>query len=142
MSRLLGHNKAKWQNLMAENATPEKDREWFPLFLAALRASGNVRLACEKAKIDRRTAYRNRDDNERFRAAWDEAIEDACDSLEAAAWLRAKRNSDTLLIFLLKAHRPMYRDTTRVINLNLTPEQAAKMTDEEIEAQLKQAGLL
>jgi len=127
---------------MDEKDTQEKEREWFPLFLTALRASGNVRLACEKAKITRKTAYRNREENTDFRARWEEAIEDACDQLEAAAWLRAKRSSDTLLIFLLKAHRPMYRETTRVINLNLTPAQAAKMSDAEIEEQLRHAGLL
>lgn len=96
---------------MVENATLEKEREWFPAFLAVLRNTANVRAACEKAKIDRRTAYRNRDENESFRERWDEAVEDACDQLEAMAWLRAKGRSDVLLIFLLKAHRPeKYRE--------------------------------
>jgi hypothetical protein len=45
---------------------------------------------------------------------WDEALEDACDILEAEAWKRARDKSDLLLIFLLKAHRPAkYRETTR-----------------------------
>lgn len=128
---------------MSENATLEKEREWFPRFLAVLRNTANVRAACEAAKIDRRTAYRNRDENPSFKERWDEAIEDACDSLEAAAWLRAKRNDSTLMIFLLKAHRPgKYRETTRNVNVNLTPEQAKEMTDEELDAELKKRGLL
>jgi hemerythrin superfamily protein len=128
---------------IVENATPEKTREWFPVFLATLRNTANVRASCQAAKIDRRTAYRNREENADFRAAWDEAIEDACDQLEASAWLRAKGSSDTLMIFLLKAHRPAkYRETTKTINVNVTPEQVAKMSDEELEAYLKQAGLL
>lgn len=126
-----------------EKLTPEKEREWFPVFLATLRNTANVRAACQAAKITRETAYDNRKANASFAARWDIAIEDACDQLEAAAWLRAKSRSDTLMIFLLKAHRPdKYRETTRVIQLNLTPEQAAQMSDAEIEAQLKQAGLL
>lgn len=126
-----------------ENLTPEKEREWFPLFLAALRATGNVRASCEKAKITRETAYDNRKSNPSFAARWDAAIEDACDSLEAVAWLRAKRSSDTLLIFLLKAHRPeKYRETTRNINFNLTLEQAAQLTDEELDEELKRRGIL
>jgi len=127
---------------MTENATPEKEREWYGVFLSTLRNTANVRAACEKAHITRRTAYRNRDENAAFRDAWDEAIEDACDSLEAVARVRAQRSSDTLLIFLLKAHRPgVYRETTRNYNINLTPEQAAQMTDEEIDAELKARGL-
>jgi hypothetical protein len=41
-----------------------------------------------------------------FAAAWDEAIEEARDLLQAEAWQRALKRSDVLLIFLLKAYRP------------------------------------
>lgn len=95
--------------------------DWGPAFLERLRSSGNVRFACQAASIGRRTAYDRREADETFKAAWDEAIEDACDALEAAAWQRATGGdspSDTLLIFLLKAHRPYkYREN---INLNHT----------------------
>ena len=77
-------------------------------FLAALRNTGNVRAACQEAGIARVKAYRWRNKWSSFATAWDEAIEDACDLLEAVAWLRAKGGSDRLLMFLLKAHR---RDT-------------------------------
>ena len=124
---------------MSENVTLEKEREWFPTFLAVLRNTANVRAACEKAKIDRRTAYRNRDDNESFRARWDTAIEDACDQLEAAAWLRAKGRSDTLLIFLLKAHRPeRYREMNRSLNVTLTADELGKLSDDDLERLITQ----
>jgi hypothetical protein len=90
------------------NRTPKKrsSGDWSAPFLAVLRRSGNVREACKRAKIGRRTAYDRRESDAKFRAAWDDAIEDACDDLELEARRRAKRQSDTLLIFLLKAHRP------------------------------------
>lgn len=99
---------------IVQNDTPEKGREWWPRFLAALRNSANVRAACQAAGIERKTAYRNRHQYRGFAKAWDEAIEDACDVLEAEAWQRARSTSDLLLIFLLKAHRPaMYRETVK-----------------------------
>ena len=130
-------------NALRQKLSPKKADEWRPVFLEVLRNSANVRAACQKAGITRQAAYKSRAASDEFRAEWDVAIEDAIDVLEAVAQDRARKSSDTLLIFLLKAHRPAkYRETTRVINLNLTPEQAAKMSDEEIDAQLKLAGLL
>ena len=138
---------------MPDNLTPKKDQEieladpsperaWFPLFLASLRNSGNVRAACKAAGISRETAYDNRRSNAVFAQAWAEAIEDACDLLEAAAWVRARSTSDTLLIFLLKAHRPeKYRETTRHLHVGITAEQAAQMTDEQLDEELKRLGL-
>lgn len=109
--------------------TPEKESrrrtagEWRRLFLAALRSSGNVRASCQAAGINRRTAYDHRDRSLVFRQQWDEALADAIDVLEAVAWQRARAVSDTLLIFLLKAHRPgLYRDT---VNIELAIRQAA-----------------
>jgi hypothetical protein len=88
--------------------------EWRPPFLAALRNSGNVRAACKAAGISRQAAYKHRESSQEFRAAWDDAIEDACDILEAEAWQRGRKSSDTLLIFLLKAHRPeKYREVIK-----------------------------
>jgi hypothetical protein len=88
--------------------------EWRPAFLAALRNSGNVRAACKAAGVSRKTAYQHRESASEFKAAWDDAIEDACDILEAEAWQRGRKSSDTLLIFLLKAHRPeKYREVIK-----------------------------
>jgi len=89
--------------------------EWKLAFLSALRNSGIVRLACELSGISRQTAYLHRRIDAQFAEAWEVALEEACDVLEAIALERAQQSSDLLLIFLLKARRPeKYRDSFRV----------------------------
>jgi len=87
-------------------------------FIETLRNHANVRLACDKAGISRVTAYRWRNRWQTFADRWDEALEDATDTLEAVAWARATRKvapSDRLLVLLLKAHRPdKYGDSQRI----------------------------
>ncbi|HUV73849.1 MAG TPA: hypothetical protein VMW79_06045 [Anaerolineae bacterium] len=98
---------------MPENSTPNANG-WRPVFLAALRNSANVRAATQAAGIDRTTAYKARNRSQEFRRQWEEAMEDACDLLEAEAFRRAMASSDWLLRMLLSAHRPeRFRDTTR-----------------------------
>lgn len=76
-----------------------------------MRQTGNVRLACKTAGISRAAAYKARTNSEAFAADWDEAHDDAVDTLEAIARQRASTTSDGLLMFLLKAHRPdKYRE--------------------------------
>ena len=106
-------------------------RRWKPLFLEALANSGNVRVACNAAGIERSTAYRARTKDEAFKKKWDVAIDDAADLLEAEAYRRAiqgvdrpvfyrgiqvgtvRAYSDPLLIFLLKGARPYkYREAS------------------------------
>jgi N-methylhydantoinase A/oxoprolinase/acetone carboxylase beta subunit len=106
---------------------------WKPLFLSALRNSGNIRASCQAAGVTRQAAYKARERSQEFASQWDEALEEAIDTLEAAAWTRARDGvvrrdpimyqgqkvgekviveySDTVLIQLLKAHRPeKYRE--------------------------------
>jgi N-methylhydantoinase A/oxoprolinase/acetone carboxylase beta subunit len=106
---------------------------WKPKFIEALRNSGNVRASCQMAGISRRAAYKAREKSELFAHQWDEALEEAIDTLEAAAWSRARDGvkrvepimyqgqkvsekviteySDSLMTLLLKAHRPeKYRE--------------------------------
>jgi hypothetical protein len=102
--------------------TPKKG--WHAAFIAELCRVGNVSAACRKAKISRAVVYEDRAADALFRAAWDEALEIATEALELEARRRAqtgvlepvyqggrrvgavRKYSDTLLIFLLKAHRP------------------------------------
>jgi len=94
-------------NSNGTNGTLASNRAAMNRFLDKLRNSGNVRMACRAAGIPRRTAYNWRDKWATFHDEWDEALEDACDFLEGEAWRRAvENNSDRLLMFLLKAHRP------------------------------------
>lgn len=91
-----------WTSWTLERAQPTMDA-----FIARLRDSGNVRAACQAADLPRSTAYHWRNKFKTFSDRWDDAMEDACDVLELEAWRRAmKENSDRLLMFLLKAHRP------------------------------------
>jgi hypothetical protein len=109
--------------------THKKKNDWMPIFLEALRTTGNVTIAAGRAKIGRATAYAHKDRDAKFAAEWDEAADQAADMLEAVAWQRAmkgtdepvyykgkvvgtvKRYSDSLIMFLLKANRPeKYRD--------------------------------
>jgi len=78
---------------------------WKPAFIEALRQSGNVRAACQKANITRQAAYSARSKQPTFKLAWDNALADAVDALELTAWRRAHEHSDGLIKFLLKAHR-------------------------------------
>lgn len=119
-------------------------RDWKPAFLKAFRESANVRAACEAAKISRKHVYRTRETDREFADLWDEAEADACDILELEARRRAVegvaepvfgslgrgmpsgkigtiiRYSNTLLMFLLRAHNPgKYGDRVRNENVDL-----------------------
>ncbi len=103
--------------------TPKK-REWKPRFVDNLRETGNVSAAARHAGVSRQTVYKERGASEQFREAWDDAMEEAMDLLEAEARRRAydgtlkpvyykgapvgeiREYSDTLTIFLLKGRRP------------------------------------
>jgi hypothetical protein len=100
-------------------------------FLRALAETGNVTAAVAVAGTSRTRIYERRKADPAFAAGWDEAEEIAADRLEEEARRRAvegvqeplvsagkivrdddgqpiaiRRYSDTLLIALLKAHRP------------------------------------
>jgi hypothetical protein len=98
-------------------------------FLTALATSGNVAHAARAAKASRSRAYQLRAEDPDFAAEWTEALETATDALAAEARRRAidgvevphfhqgrvagtvRKYSDTLLMFLLRAHRPdLYRE--------------------------------
>jgi predicted ThiF/HesA family dinucleotide-utilizing enzyme len=105
-------------------------------FLRALAGTGNVTTAVAVAGTSRSRVYELRKTNGAFAAGWDEAEEIAADRLEEEARRRAvegvqeplvsggkivrdddgqpiaiRRYADTLLLALLKAHRPeKFRD--------------------------------
>lgn len=97
---------------------------WREGFLKALSVSGNVRAACEAAKVNKATVYRWRERSQPFAAAWDSAIDDSIERLEQEAYRRAVTGgSDVLMIFLLKANRPeKYRENHHI---ELTARNAA-----------------
>ncbi len=100
--------------------TPARRRK----FLDTLSETGDVSAAAKAGGVTRREAMRLREEDENFRAGWDDATESAVDALEAEARRRALegdeehiyyrgeivgtkiRKSDGMLEFLLKAYRP------------------------------------
>lgn len=99
--------------MAGDTVTTEKaPLPWYAPFLKRLAQSPNVSAACRAAKISRQQAYRRREEDPTLAALWQEAVDTGVDSLVEVGWRRAKKESDTLLIFLLKAHRPdVYRET-------------------------------
>ena len=82
-------------------------------FLDELRQRYSVYHACKAAGIGRTTVYAWRQDDDEFARAWDEALADAADVLEASAYQRALEGDTTLTIFLLKGAMPdKYRERT------------------------------
>jgi hypothetical protein len=74
-----------------------------------------VRLAASGAGVTRDAPYKRAKVSPTFAATWTRAREDAVDVLEAEARRRALNQSDSLLMFLLRAERPdKYRDRVRV----------------------------
>jgi hypothetical protein len=111
------------------DVTPRK----IDVFINMLAKCGVVSKACKAAGISRMTAYRYRENDPVFKDQWDEAIDIAVENMEAEAQRRAvegvlkpvyqkgtkvgtvREYSDTLLIFLLKAHKPKkYRDNATI----------------------------
>ena len=130
---------------MTDELTPDltPKKAWIPGFLVALAEYGNVSKAAKKAKVSRPVIYEERSTNPEFAGAWARALKIGTDALEDEARRRAfegvKRTkgiyylgeeighetiveySDTLMIFLLKAHKPeLYRETSRNYNLDLS----------------------
>lgn len=111
-------------------------------FLAALAKFGFVAKAARFAGVTREAVRLTRKKDESFAAAWDAALADYTEDLEAEADRRAYKGtlrpvfhkgqkcgvireySDTLLIFRLKALRPeVYKDRSEsTVNGNVTVE--------------------
>lgn len=107
--------------------------DWKATFLKSLARSGVVSTACKKAKIGRTTAYKTREEDVAFAAAWDAALDEAIEGMEEEVYRRGvtgvlkpvyqggkkvgtiREHSDTLLMFRLKAERPdKYRERQEI----------------------------
>jgi len=102
--------------------------DWWPVFLAELRHSGNVTTAAEAAGVSRRTAYDSREGNPEFRRAWDDARETYLDSLEGDLGRQGLEDRGMPAVVaklaVLKAYRPQYRDDRGInITVNQAPQQ-------------------
>lgn len=111
-----------------------RKKEWQDRFLAVYEESCNISLAARACKINRRTVYRERERNPEFKARMEAAEEVAVAHLEEVAYKRAVAQSDTLLIFLLKANRPgKYRESMKVEHGGTVKHEIEEGLDAEIE---------
>lgn len=111
---------------------------WRKTFLKVLALNGNVTAACNSAGVERSTVYDLRKSDQAFAAQWSDALEQAADTLEAAAFKRAVKGvrrvmhsagkvvgveydySDSLLQTLLKAKRPNeYRERIQIEHVGI-----------------------
>ncbi len=134
--------------------TPEK----LTAFCAALAETCNVGRACSAVGISRWTAYHWRKEMPDFAQAWDEAMKAGMLALEDEAHRRAfegtdepvfykgdecgsvRKYSDTLAIFLLKAHAPeKYREKT---SMELTGANGGPVQISDTERAAKIAAIL
>ena len=115
---------------------PRKVQPWTPKkkagFCAALAMGVTVETAARSIGMSRSGAYKVRESDPAFAAAWKQAYEESTELLEAEAFQRAvgreepvlgkdgeihyiKKYSDLLLMFLIKARKPqMYRESVDV----------------------------
>lgn len=132
----------------------ERTEEKRQRFLETLEANGgNITAACKTARYPRRTAYEAREADPVFAKAWDEAVERGIDALEDEALRRAndgtlkpvfyqgskcgsvREYSDTLLIFMLKAKRPLkFRDNVAIEHSGKIDHSA--LSDDELNAKI------
>ena len=131
--------------------TPEK----LTAFCAALSETCNVGKACAAVGIARQTAYEWRSEIPEFAAAWARAMRTGLTVLEDEMHRRAiegtpepvfhqgaqcgtvQKYSDTLAIFLAKAHDPeKYRENSRVEMAGSL--ELRRMSDDEIESEIAQ----
>jgi transposase-like protein len=78
--------------------TPEQRVRKQARFFKAYRESGNIKASCKAAGINRQTFYNWRDQDEVFAAQLPDAREDACDTLEMAAYERAVNGVESYIV--------------------------------------------
>lgn len=93
-----------------------KKADWKPStlqarFLSAMGGCGTIKQAAKIADVDESNHRKNWVKDPEYREAFEEAKNRGVEDLEDEARRRAKKGSDVLLIFLLKAARPhIYRE--------------------------------
>ena len=137
---------------LSSDSGPSWPESWMGPFLDRLAETGNVLKAARFAKKPRGTVYRMRVRDEAFARAWEEAKKAAVELvLEPEAFRRAvegvtkkiyyqgqkigteRQYSDTLLIFLLKAHAPeKYSERIRAESINANVD-VTKLSNEQLD---------
>src|SRR4051794_7570599 len=74
------------------------DGRWKPAFLAALGECGNVTESAHRARVSRRTAQMHHKTDPEFAEAWQDAIDQYADTLEAEADRRAVHGVEEVVL--------------------------------------------
>lgn len=109
--------------LLGNNYTVERKRA----FLEAYREEGSIYHAAHRSHVSRKTVYNWIEHDEQFAEAVADCKDDAVVELEQSVYKRAFK-SDLLAMFVLKAHRPQYRDKVTV-DLSAVQEQINAMME-------------
>ena len=118
-------------------------------FLLALVEKCSVFHAVQVAGVGRRTVYTWREKDTKFAQAWDDAMENSLDALEASLYERAMNGDTVAGIFLLKGRRKhIFRDGPQAVAQAVTqnliqvgdapPKRIDDMTEEELAVAIPQ----
>lgn len=143
----------------ASQTKAKTDADW-ALFLAHLSKTANVTRSAEASNIDRATVYRKRKDDPEFAKQFEEAYQTGYLALEEECQRRAfegfqepvfykgekvatvTRFSDPLAMFLLKGNMAeKFKDRSEVTTGGPKEGRYTRLTDEELEAELKRRGM-
>ena len=131
-------------NPSSEAATPPQDGKEKPRrrygrrrktntkqkFLAARRLGASVTRAAQNAGVNRGTIYRWRHQDPQFAQDWRQSQDTFVEDLELEALKRAMEGDRSLLIFLLKSHKPeTYNQKQHDQPLNRKPMNIADLVD-------------
>lgn len=138
---------------MDQEAEKEKAPFWEAAFLEAFAKTGIISKAAEIVGVSRMTVWRRRSSSEAFAKAFEDAQEQAADTLEAEAWRRAhdgvdepqfykgdvcghvRKYSDNLMMFMLKGMRPeKYRE-----RFTLAPADLDRLIERELQIARQQS---
>jgi hypothetical protein len=108
---------------------PERTAQKKAEFVRALAEEGTVTAACQAVGIGRRTVYDWRREDPAFAAAWDDALRDAFDRLEASMYSRALKGDVTLSIYLHKCGAKRFREATPTLAEIVGDVTALDLTD-------------
>lgn len=139
--------------------THKRGDETFAVFLANLSETANITRSADAAGINRSTVFRKRKEDPEFDKLYLEAYQIGYTKLEEEAQRRAftgyeepvfykgrkvatvTKYSDSLAMFLLKGNlADKFKDRSEVTHAG-TNDRHARLTDEELDAELKKRGI-
>lgn len=152
---MAGPRKSSKPDHSGKTGRPITEERW-QKFLDLLAETANVTRSCEASGISRMSVYNRKRDDPEFTTRYDEAYRRGYEALEEECQRRAfsgfeepvfykgkkvatvTKFSDTLAVFLMKGNTEgKFRERVETTSGSPAGGRFAKLTDEEIEAELK-----